>query len=160
MLIQYGSFGWDSSHTIQSSCFPSGHTPAAQGTKKDVGVYVSMRILSVKTLFVYRKARQGFLKQDGEQLYSIEVQGPLLPHSMVSLMKLLQSSDFTAVWTVLSSSKPFASYQSSTAATSAFGKESLSDCGLDRASLDLFCSSQLPPTANEIRYQDGCFYFN
>ncbi|XP_046461627.1 protein downstream neighbor of son homolog [Daphnia pulex] len=106
------------------------------------------------------KARQGFLKQDGENLYSIEVQGPILPHSMVSLMKLLQSSDFTAVWTTLSSTKPFASFQSSTAATSAFGKESLSDCGLDRTSLDLFCSSQLPPSASEIRFQDGCFYFN
>ncbi len=106
------------------------------------------------------KARQGFLKQDGENLFSIEVQGPILPHSMVSLMKLLQSSDFTAVWTTLSSSKPFASFQSSTAATSAFGKESLSDCGLDRTSLDLFCSSQLPPSASEIRFQDGCFYFN
>nr|CAG4651139.1 EOG090X09DI [Simocephalus serrulatus]SVE94356.1 EOG090X09DI [Simocephalus serrulatus] len=106
------------------------------------------------------KARQGFLKQDGENLYSIEVQGPLLPHSMVSLMKLLQSSDFTAVWTVSSGTKPFASFASSTSATSAFGKESLSDCGLDRASLDLFCSSQLPPTTSEVRFQDGCFYFN
>nr|CAG4649496.1 EOG090X09DI [Scapholeberis mucronata]SVE93736.1 EOG090X09DI [Scapholeberis mucronata] len=106
------------------------------------------------------KARQGFLKQDGENLYSIEVQGPILPHSMVSLMKLLQSSDFTAVWNVLSSSKPFATFQSPSAATSAFGKESLSDCGLDRSSLDLFCSSQLPPPTNEIRFQNGCFYFN
>ncbi|KAI9561002.1 hypothetical protein GHT06_011958 [Daphnia sinensis] len=106
------------------------------------------------------KARQGFLKQDGENLYSVEIQGPILPHSMVSLMKLLQSGDFTAVCSALSSTKPFASFQSSTAATSAFGKESLSDCGLDRASLDLFCSSQLPQFANEIRFQDGCFHFN
>nr|SVE75244.1 EOG090X09DI [Daphnia dolichocephala] len=106
------------------------------------------------------KARQGFLKQDGENLYSVEVQGPILPHSMVSLIKLLQSNDFTAVCSVLSSTKPFASFQSPTAATSAFGKESLSDCGLDRASLDLFCSSELPPSANEIRFQNGCFHFN
>nr|SVE73674.1 EOG090X09DI [Daphnia atkinsoni] len=106
------------------------------------------------------KARQGFLKQDGENLYSVEVQGPILPHSLVSLMKLLQSDDFTAVCTVLASTKPFASFQSPTAATSAFGKESLSDCGLDGASLDLFCSSQLPSSANEIRFQDGSFHFN
>jgi hypothetical protein len=111
-------------------------------------------------VFFFFKARQGFLKQDGENLYSIEVQGPILPHSMVSLMKLLQSSDFMAVWTALSSTKPFASFQSPTVATSAFGKESLSDCGIDRTSLDLFCSSQLPPSASEIRFQDGCFYFN
>lgn len=105
------------------------------------------------------KVRQGLLKQDGETLHSVEVQGPILPHSAVSLMKLLQTSDYSALFTSLSSSKPFADFQSLTAATSAFGKESLSDCGLDRTSLDLFCSSQSHLTS-EVRFQGGSFYFD
>lgn len=105
------------------------------------------------------QARQGFLKQDGENVYSVEVHGPLLPHSVVALMRLLQSADFTAVWSVVAGTKPFAALASPAGATSAFGRESLSDCGLDRASLDLFCSSQAAAqSTNEIRYQGGSFY--
>ena len=108
------------------------------------------------------------LRQDGECIYSVEVQGPILPHSIVSLMKLLQASDYTAILTALPSSKPFSAFHNPTAATSAssaFGKESLSDCGLDRTSLDLFCSSQPAPsvsggTTSEMRFQNGSFYYD
>ena len=108
------------------------------------------------------------LRQDGECIYSVEVQGPILPHSIVSLMKLLQASDYTAILTALPSSKPFSAFHNPTAATSAssaFGKESLSDCGLDRTSLDLFCSSQPAPsvsggTTSEMRFQKGSFYYD
>lgn len=156
--FEYWSSDWDSSNTFQPGGFSPGHTPAAQGTVFSEAFHYAFTIQHLVLLLF--KARQGFLKQDGENLYSVEIQGPILPHSMVSLMKLLQSGDFTAVCSALSSTKPFASFQSPTAATSAFGKESLSDCGLDRASLDLFCSSQFPQFANEIRFQDGCFHFN
>nr|CAG4641853.1 EOG090X09DI [Eurycercus lamellatus] len=105
------------------------------------------------------KVRQGLLKQDGENVYSVEVQGPVLPHSIVSLMKLLQTNDYTALLTSLASTKPFAAFQSPTAATSAFGKESLSDCGLDRSTLDLFCTSKTH-SATEIRFVEGSFYFD
>nr|CAG4643345.1 EOG090X09DI [Ilyocryptus agilis] len=105
------------------------------------------------------KARQGLLKQEGENVYSVEIQGPILPHSIVSLMKLLKTCDYKAVFTSLASTKPFSAFHSPADPTSAFGRESLSDCGLDRSSLDLFCSSQ-PLLATEIRFQNGSFHLD
>jgi len=111
------------------------------------------------------KVRQGLLKQDGENLYSLEVQGAVLPHCVVALMNLLQTADYKTMSTVVSSSKPFADFHSGNpgAGASAFGKESLSDCGLDAKTLDLFCSSQPFPTTNanrEINFKNGSFYFD
>jgi len=106
------------------------------------------------------KVRQGILKQDGENLYSLEVQGPILPHSVVSLMNLLQTGDYKTIFSVVASTKPFAAFQSEKSGASAFGKENLSDCGLDSKALDLFCSSQsFPTTTNEINFNNGSFYF-
>ena len=80
-------------------------------------------------------------------------------------MNLLQTADYKTMSTVVSSSKPFADFHSGNpgAGASAFGKESLSDCGLDAKTLDLFCSSQPFPTTNanrEINFKNGSFYFD
>ena len=100
------------------------------------------------------------LKQDGENVYSLEVQGPILPHCVVSLMNLQQSGDYKAVFTTVESTKPFASFHSQNSTASAFGKESLSDCGLDGPTLNRFCSSTPFSAANEICYTNGAFYFD
>ena len=107
------------------------------------------------------QVRQGLLKQDGESMYSLEVQGPILPHSVVSLMSLLQTGDYKCVSSVVPSTKPLADFQSeNSSGASAFGKENLSDCGLDGKALDLFCSSQpFPTTTNEINFNNGSFCF-
>jgi len=107
------------------------------------------------------QVRQGLLKQDGESMYSLEVQGPILPHSVVSLMSLLQTGDYKCVSSVVPSTKPLADFQSeNSSGASAFGKENLSDCGLDGKALDLFCSSQpYPTTTNEINFNNGSFCF-
>ena len=107
----------------------------------------------------FQQVRQGLLKQDGENVYSVEVQGPILPHCVISLAKLLQPNDFNALLNPLSSSKPFAHFRTNFSGTSvscAFGRESLSDCGLDPSSLDLFCSPKTQ-LSDEIRFQDGAF---
>nr|CAG4644942.1 EOG090X09DI [Leptodora kindtii] len=110
------------------------------------------------------KVRQGLLKTDGESLYSIELQGPVMPHSVISLMNLLESQDYSAIFTVLASTKPFSAFgsQSNKArgnGTTAFSKESLSDCGLDQPSLALFCASQSMPSFTEIKYHNGSFFY-
>jgi len=76
-------------------------------------------------------------------------------------MNLLQTADYKTIFSVVTSTKPFAAFQNgNSSGASAFGKENLSDCGLDGKALDLFCSSQpFPTTKNEISFKNGSFYF-
>jgi len=79
---------------------------------------------------------------------------------------LAQSGDYSAIFSVLASSKPYSIFSnnlnqhSSINSSALFGKESLSDCGLDPRSLNIFCSPQSAPPFNEIHFKGGYFHLS
>nr|CAG4641021.1 EOG090X09DI [Eulimnadia texana] len=94
------------------------------------------------------KTRQAVVKQDGQSMFSLELLGPILPSSFSSLCQLFGSMDFTVTAATLSGTEPFTRVRTedpSACVTSAFNKESLSDCGLEPQVLEIFCAAQVSP---------------
>ncbi|XP_063847015.1 protein downstream neighbor of son homolog isoform X2 [Scylla paramamosain] len=112
------------------------------------------------------KVKGAMVRQGGVTQHSMEVSGPLLPHTVHQLATLLaQTVDtFTLSLAPVASSLPFALHtqQEATAAPQAFAQEGLVDCGLDASTRQLLCAPTashppLPPTYREVTCQDARF---
>ncbi|XP_046492507.1 protein downstream neighbor of son homolog isoform X2 [Neodiprion pinetum] len=99
------------------------------------------------------KVRESVVTIDMEKFYSLELRGPLLPHTLPSLCHLMTSShleQFSVSCAHLNSTIPFsragngrggaaASEESGKAPSNVFGEENLSDCGFSGKLLQHFC---------------------
>ncbi|XP_046630165.1 protein downstream neighbor of son homolog isoform X2 [Neodiprion virginianus] len=99
------------------------------------------------------KVRESVVTIDMEKFYSLELRGPLLPHTLPSLCHLMTSShleQFSVSCAHLNSTIPFsragngrggaaASEESVKAPSNVFGEENLSDCGFSGKLLQHFC---------------------
>ncbi|XP_045134410.1 protein downstream neighbor of son homolog [Portunus trituberculatus] len=109
------------------------------------------------------KVKGGVVRQGGTTHYSMEVSGPVLPHTVHQLTSLLaQTVDtFTLSLVPVPSSLPFTLHtqREATAVPQAFAQEGLVDCGLDASTRQLLCAPAashppLPHTYREVTYQD------
>ncbi|XP_026329618.1 protein downstream neighbor of son homolog [Hyposmocoma kahamanoa] len=102
------------------------------------------------------KVRENIIHSESKKYYSIELRGPILPTTVHSLFKVLNTSSsaqFSATFAHHQPSLAFSWAASSIAAdesskenepnhfTKAFNKENLSDCGISEEMLQHFCSS-------------------
>jgi len=84
----------------------------------------------------------------GEQFFSTEVVGPVLPHTLRELCSQLEPSQgqFSMTCSIVEHSKAFSMLPApEELLTSAFAQENLRDCGLTLYSLKAFC--QFGPTS-------------
>ena len=125
------------------------------------------------------KVRVSKVQVENASFHSVELQGPVLPHAVLGLCDLLKptSEQFSLTFANLESTKAFsealhASVASSspsgkenqsaivsTPAPCVFGQENLSDCGLSKDNLELFCSSDisLVQLMESLKFSDGLY---
>ncbi|XP_072765690.1 protein downstream neighbor of son homolog [Anoplolepis gracilipes] len=113
------------------------------------------------------KVRESIVRVDNDKYYSLELNGPLLPHVLPSLCHLMTSSQleqYSASCAQMTSTIPFSMAKHGTGYTSVtkeeeqnnvtkvplnvFGQENLSDCGFNEELLSYFCNPE--PTRIEV----------
>ncbi|XP_064095044.1 protein downstream neighbor of son homolog isoform X1 [Macrobrachium nipponense] len=114
---------------------------------------------SLKTL----KTKGNTIHQDGETHYSMEVMGPIMPHTIHQLTSLLCTSldEFSFSCNPVIATQSFSKYkcQEDSCAPQAFAQEGLVDCGLDSCTRSLICTPpgtkelELPLTYREVTYK-------
>ncbi|XP_012214884.1 protein downstream neighbor of son homolog isoform X2 [Linepithema humile] len=105
------------------------------------------------------KVRENVVRVDNDKYFSLELNGPLLPHVLPSLCYLMKSSQleqYSASCAQLTSTIPFSVAKHGTGQANftkgedcnatkvplnVFGQENLSDCGFNEELLSHFCSS-------------------
>ncbi|XP_037793098.1 protein downstream neighbor of son homolog [Penaeus monodon] len=120
---------------------------------------------TLKTL----KAKGSVIRQEGDMHHSMEVSGPILPHTVHQLCSLLSlaTDSYTLSLVPVPSTLPFSqhSHHDATAAPQAFAQEGLVDCGFDASVRSLICTprraeqeeTDLPSTYREVTYKDKKF---
>ncbi|XP_076054798.1 humpty dumpty [Oratosquilla oratoria] len=113
------------------------------------------------------KVKSSIIRQDTDSLYSIELSGPVLPHTVQQLTRLLALSldTFSVNLTPVISTLPFSHHrhQEAAAVPQAFAQEGLIDCGLDKEIRSQICKtsldndSELPSIYREIKFQSPNF---
>ncbi|XP_042220089.1 protein downstream neighbor of son homolog isoform X2 [Homarus americanus] len=114
------------------------------------------------------KAKGGVVRQDGDVQNSMEVSGPVLPHTVQQLTSLLSMAvdNFSVSLHSVPSTLPFSqhSHHETMAAPQAFAQEGLVDCGLSATVRHLICvphksegESKLPLTYKEITFKENKF---
>ncbi|XP_068219701.1 protein downstream neighbor of son homolog [Palaemon carinicauda] len=109
------------------------------------------------------KTKGNTIHQDGETHYSMEVMGPVMPHTIHQLTSLLCTAldEFSFSCAPVISTQSFSKYkhQEDSCAPQAFAQEGLVDCGLDSSVRTLICTppepeeSELPRTYREVTYK-------
>ena len=101
--------------------------------------------------------------------YSVDLTGPILPHTVQGLARLASklSPTFSVSAHTLEETVSFSMYQGeeNTAAPSAFGTASLDDCGLDAEILKVFCArngsgEQSDNVVRDLVFRDNGFIVN
>nr|XP_053631933.1 protein downstream neighbor of son homolog [Cherax quadricarinatus] len=125
---------------------------------------VAFQGAALKTL----KVKGGIVRQDGDIQHSMEVSGPILPHTVQQLTTLLFMAvdKFSISLNPIVSTLAFSqhSHNEASAAPQAFAQEGLVDCGLDAALRNLICSprqsegeAKLPLSYREVTFKDNKF---
>ncbi|KAG8237110.1 hypothetical protein J437_LFUL008162 [Ladona fulva] len=111
-----------------------------------------------------RMVRHSVVRVEGESFHSVEMRGPILPHSVHSLTSLLSASNptFSATFANVNSTKAFSMAKvSNTGAVpstaSVFEKESLSDSGLMSGALEAFCCPSNSFTLDNLKFSDSVY---
>ncbi|GLV38678.1 humpty dumpty [Carabus blaptoides fortunei] len=100
------------------------------------------------------KVRENRIRDNNADYFSIELAGPILPHTLHNLYSLLpKDTSVTATFANIPSTAPFSKVKISQTAVKegddvdniagsvVFGQENLSDCGLNKEILKHFCSA-------------------
>nr|XP_045603557.1 protein downstream neighbor of son homolog isoform X1 [Procambarus clarkii] len=125
---------------------------------------VAFQGAALKTL----KVKGGMVRQDGDVQHSMEISGPILPHTVHRLTALLSMSvdKFSISLNPVPSTLTFSvhSHHEAAAAPQAFAQEGLVDCGLDSTIRHLMCmpqrseaKSNLPLSYREVTFKDNKF---
>lgn len=144
------------------SCVPT--TGALAGVPPTLLAPVAFQGATLKTL----KAKGGMVHKDGNVQHSMEISGPVLPHTVHRLTTLLSAAvdNFSVSLNPVPSTLSFSqhSHLEATAAPQAFAQEGLVDCGLDAAIRHLICTphksereSKLPVSYREVTFKDNKF---
>ncbi|KAK4299987.1 hypothetical protein Pmani_027781 [Petrolisthes manimaculis] len=114
------------------------------------------------------KVKGNTIQQEGKVQHSMELSGPILPHTPHQLISLLSptAETFTASLNPIQSTLPFSlhRHQEASSVPQAFAEEGLVDCGLDAATRHLVCrppypvnDTELPPSYREVTHTSGKF---
>ncbi|GFT87255.1 protein downstream neighbor of son homolog [Nephila pilipes] len=108
--------------------------------------------------------RHGKVKQDGKELHSMEMNGPLLPnavHSLCTLFSTTQEGGFSAILASHTPTTPFSMVSPlSPMIPSIFAKNNMTDCGLPQPFLQEMCSKTDNMPLNTITLDKGLFTWN
>ena len=115
------------------------------------------------------RVSQAGARASGRAQYSVDLTGPILPHTVQGLARLAAklSPAFSVSAHTLEETVSFSMYQGeeNTAAPSAFGTASLDDCGLDAEILKIFCArngsgEQSDNVVRDLVFRDNGFIVN
>ncbi|XP_065352354.1 protein downstream neighbor of son homolog [Cloeon dipterum] len=95
----------------------------------------------------------------GEQFYSAEIVGPVLPHTLRELCRQLEANQtqFSMTCSIVEQSKSFSMLPApeKTPSTSAFALENLRDCGLTSHELKSFCQHGQPAVLSGVKFENS-----
>jgi len=107
------------------------------------------------------KTRQRQAQLESQAIHVLDISGPVLPHTVHYLNRLItmrvQNAQFDMKFSTVMDTVPFSDFKCSPAeeAPSAFGQQSLSDCGLLQDVLEKMCSQQQGTVLQEVHSKDG-----
>ncbi|CAL1285511.1 unnamed protein product [Larinioides sclopetarius] len=108
--------------------------------------------------------RHGKVKKSGEELHSMEVNGPLLPNSVHSLCSLFSNTQEDGFSAVLTSHAPTTSFSlvnpQSPMLPCIFAKNNMADCGLPQPFLQEMCCTSDKTPLNTINLENGFYTCN
>ncbi|KAI5708607.1 hypothetical protein M8J77_025986 [Diaphorina citri] len=129
----------------------------------------------------YLQVKDSTVRLEGDIYYSMEVRGPILPHTVQYLCQLLEKSQdsFSLTFASVESTKPFSQIKSEhsqdlppscqskegtnllsprrNASSSIFEQQNLSDCGLRKNLISKFCSQNSIRSYESVKYSDKSY---